>query len=195
MTDGTIPLVHQRSEPLIEDRDYTDPLLVEVVDAHINSVLASAINAEEMISYPEIQSNPIPENQSIAYMEMQDFHDSLASDALNGKISAAFGTHMSAYTDDDERNCPLFTTTLDKLELEFRSEISSVDVKSPKGVTPEFLSKIWSVSQRNAEDILDQNTQLKRQSTDYYSQGNFPPMIVCSDIVFFRVISSLIRCL
>ena len=166
MPDGSIPLVHERSPILLEDRDYSDPPSVDVVEAHIDLLLASAINSEEIISDLSDRSIPIPENSSVAFMEMQAFYDSLASDALRGKISAAFGLHMSAHTDDDERNCPLFTTKLDELESEFESEIAAVDVTSPKGVTPEFISKIWSVSQREAEDIVEQNTQLNRQSAD-----------------------------
>ena len=164
MPDGSIPLVHERSEPLIEDREIDLPT-VDVVEAHIDSLLASAINYDEVILDPDV-SSPIPENQSVACMEMQAFYDELASDALIGKISAAFGLNKSATNVDHERNCPLFTTTLDELESEFESEIAAVDVSSPSGVTPEFLSKIWSVSPRQAEDIVDQNTQLNRQSSE-----------------------------
>ena len=58
--------------------------------------------------------------------------------------------------------CPLFTGTLDEFESQFHSEISSLEMEKVTGVTPDFLSKIWSVSDEQAKDIVDLNTQLNR---------------------------------
>ena len=162
--EGTVTPHHERSEKLVEDRDYYSDLpSVDAIEATIDSILASAMNADEVVLEPGIESPPIPEIQSMAYHEMNDFHERLSSDTLRGKISVAFGTSISAL-DDCDKDCPLFTTTLDDLEAELQAELSAVDVESPSGVTPEFLRKIWSISDNEAQGVVQHNTQLNRQT-------------------------------
>ena len=78
-----------------------------------------------------------------------------------GKISAALGN-----TSFDHKDDPLFTTTLDDLQSEYQSEVSGIKADSPTVVTSEYLTKIWSVTNKQASDILEYNTQLNRQSND-----------------------------
>ena len=87
--------------------------------------------------------------------------DNLSKAAIQGKIAAAVGSSTIG-----EPTCPLFTTTLDDLEDLFQSDVSSMEAHSSKGVTPDFIKNIWSVSSDEATDILKANTQLNRQSND-----------------------------
>ena len=81
-----------------------------------------------------------------------------------GKISSALGvmTVDVEYSDDE----PLFTTTLDNLENEFLSEISALEAGTPTGTKPEFLKRIWAISDKESNAVVEANTQLNRQSND-----------------------------
>ena len=165
-TDGGVVPQHDRVERLVEDRDYYYDLpTVDAVDARINSVIASSMQVEEEVLGPGSDPHNVPANCSMASIDMNTFHKKCSSFALQGKIEAAIGSVMA--DDGDDRDCPLFTTTLDELELEFQSEISAVDVTdSPRGVSPEFIKKIWSITEDQAQGVVEQNTQLNRQSSD-----------------------------
>ena len=76
---------------------------------------------------------------------------------MRGKIASAIGSVTS-----NNAPCPLFISTLDDLESQFLSKVSSLELDKVAGVTPEFLSKIWSVSDDQAKDIIKSNTQLNR---------------------------------
>ena len=60
--------------------------------------------------------------------------------------------------------CSLFVTNLDDLEEVFQSEISGVSAGDSKGVTKKSISKIWSVSDGEAQDVIKSNNHLNRQS-------------------------------
>ena len=165
-TDGGVVPQHDRIERLVEDKDYYYDLpTIDAVEARINSVLASAMQVEEEVLEPGSDPHTVPANCSMASIDMKTFTKKCSSFALQGKIAAAFGSVMA--DDGDNKDCPLFTTTLDELEFEFQSEISAVDVPdSPNGVSPDFLKKIWSIPEDQAQGVVAQNTQLNRQSSD-----------------------------
>ena len=48
----------------------------------------------------------------------------------------------------------------------FQSHVSSAIASKPKGVTPEFLSKLWMISEPLAQAAIDQNTQLCRYNAE-----------------------------
>ena len=74
--EGTVTPHHERSEKIVKDRDYYSDLpSVDAVEAMIDSILASAMNADEVVLEPGIESPSIPEIQSMAYYEMNDFHE------------------------------------------------------------------------------------------------------------------------
>ena len=53
----------------------------------------------------------------------------------------------------------------DDVGTRFDSENLVVDSGEVTGVTPEFLSKIWSITEDQAATAIEQNTQLNRQSS------------------------------
>ena len=81
-----------------------------------------------------------------------------------GKISAALGVMTVDGECSDGK--PLFTTNLDDMECEFQSEISALEAGTPTGTKPEFLKRIWSISDKESNAVLEANTQLNRQSND-----------------------------
>ena len=165
-TEGGVVPQHHRIEHLVDDRDYYHDLpTLDAVEARMDSVMASAMQADEVVLEPGSDPPPVPANCSMASIDMDNFSESCSLFALKGKIEAAIGSVMA--DDGDIKDCPLFTTTLDELEFEFQSEISAVDVKdSPNGVSPEFLKKIWSITDAQAQGVVEQTTQLNRQSAD-----------------------------
>ena len=64
------------------------------------------------------------------------------------------------------------TTTLDELEDYFSKDIlskniiSSATATTPKGVSKEVLSKLWCINEKLAQGVIDNTTQLNRQSAD-----------------------------
>ena len=77
----------------------------------------------------------------------------------------------------DSKNEPITTTwdnfedslkgVLDPLQIEFVwAQISAAEASKPKGVSPTILSKLWCISDKLAEGVIDQNTQLCRNNAD-----------------------------
>ena len=56
---------------------------------------------------------------------------------------------------------------LDPSKIEFvRAQISASEASEPKGVSPTMLSKLWCISDKLAEGVIDQNNQLCRNNDD-----------------------------
>ena len=56
---------------------------------------------------------------------------------------------------------------LDPSQIEFvRAQISAAEASKPKGVSPTMISKLWCISDKLAEGVIDQNTQLCRNNAD-----------------------------
>ena len=134
-----------------DDAEYLELPNVDSVEKAIDAVLLNAMNGES------IQNESLHGNHSIPFHEANVFAEAMSSNALCGKIATSIG---SATTSDGP--CPLFTGTLDEFESQFHSEISSLEMEKVTGVSPDFLSKIWSVSDEQAKDIVNSNTQLNR---------------------------------
>ena len=161
---GVVPQ-HHRMEHLLEDNDYYQDLpTVDAVEARCDFVTASSMHADEDVWQPGSDPPDVPEDISMPPLEMREFHMKCSLSALNGKIEAAIGSAMA--DDGDMLDCPIFTTTLDEDESNFQSSISAVDVDTPNGVSPDFLKKIWSITDDQARNVVLQNTQLNRQSAD-----------------------------
>ena len=128
------------------DAEYMDLPSVDAVEQAVDDIIYNAMDGE----LTQIES--FHDNNSIAFHEAKAFAETLSASALRGKISFSIGS----VTICDEP-CPLFTSTLDELGSLFHLEISSLELEKTQGVTPEFLSKIWSVSKENAQDILNAN--------------------------------------
>ena len=65
-------------------------------------------------------------------------------------------------SEHDDLFSPLHTT-LDELETTFGGELSFVKAGRPSKISPEFLSKIWSIKEDEAERVLEENTMLRKQ--------------------------------
>ena len=150
-----------RKEFILEEScaAYLELPTVNSVNCHMDNILQEAMDGRH--EGPE-------DNPYIALHQAREFGDNLSNVALHGKIAAAVGS-----TTNGEATCSLFTTTLDDLECLFRSDISSMEAHSSKGVTPDFIKKIWSVSSDEASDILKANTQLNRQSNEGFLSRQF----------------------
>ena len=56
---------------------------------------------------------------------------------------------------------------LDPSQIEFfQTQISAAEASKPKSVSPTMLSKLWCISDKLAEGVIDQNTQLCRNNAD-----------------------------
>ena len=52
------------------------------------------------------------------------------------------------------------------MEVELQAELSAVDGKTPSGVSPDFIKKIWSIYDEEAAGVVQHNTQLNKQTGD-----------------------------
>ena len=107
-----------------------------------------------------------------------DFAQALS---LRAKISK-FGASIRSCTISPSTDSPLFEeptiTTLDDLEYlieavvepdkigQLKSVIAAINVGKPKGPTPEFLLKLWLVTEKLAENAIHSNTQLYHHNSD-----------------------------
>ena len=80
----------------------------------------------------------------------------------------------------DSGEDPLFTTIMYDIEMtfesdqnpsfssetKFESEIYAVEGYNTTGVKSDYLMKIWSITEKEAQSAIERNTQLNRQSTE-----------------------------
>ena len=152
--DGGLAIPTYKESPLITDQD--EPYLiyptVSSVDVDIDKVIDLAMEND-------VSVGQIPMNNRIGNLD-QD----LLENAITGKINARLGTMP---LDPEVLNKdPLFIGTLDDLDDRFTSNVSSVTTDQPVGVSPSFLKKVWSISDKEANAVIKKNTQLNRQSND-----------------------------
>ena len=138
-----------------DDADYLEFPNVASVDRAIDDTINNAMN-ENVIPLESLK-----DIHSVPFHEANIFAEKLAYNSLRGKISSCIGAVAGS-----NEPCPLFICTLDELESQFHSEISSIELEKVTGVTPEFLSKIWSVSNEQANDIINASTQFYRIPND-----------------------------
>ena len=154
------PSVKQQ-QLLCDETDYLNLPSVSCVNSTIDQIIDQAMDRDEVLPHPNGEPQVKDQNYSVPSHETNAFAKRLSADALRGKIAAAIG---SVTVNDSP--CPLFTTTLDDLESVFHSEVSAIELDKVNGVSPDFLSKIWSVSDNQAKEIIKDNTQLNRQPND-----------------------------
>ena len=103
--------------------------------------------------------------------EVSEFANALN---LTGAISKMFGSIGScvvgAEDSDDLFKSKPFFTTVDDLEEQFSKEVSvavsAAHADMAKGVKKEVLAKLWSITEDNASDAIEHNTQLNWQNAD-----------------------------
>ena len=91
-------------------------------------------------------------NCSSAVKDMRDFISTLAST-------------IGSWLDTDSCE-PFITHNLDELEDHFTANVSSMSAGAANTISPDFLSKIWTIDEDLAAATLDQNSHLNRQSGD-----------------------------
>ena len=101
-------------------------------------------------------------------LEAQNIVHKLESWSLDCKASSAIGSMVVG-----DPSCQLFSNSFKELEERFKSEISSITAKHPKGVSPEFLEKIWSIMSDQATGAVELNSQHNRQSADRMLSRHF----------------------
>ena len=155
-TDGNIVTKIEYKQMVIDDADMTPN--ISQVEMAIDDVLSHSLDSQMV---PESLQDPIDMNQSVPYHEMRELVSALSEEALIGKLSMSLGS-----TKRKLDLSPLFTSDLDELEAIFTSSISSLKVDKPSGVSSDFLQKIWSITEQQAKDAVESNTQLNRLSSE-----------------------------
>ena len=160
--DGEINTYTDRNNHLVDETDLTYETLptVSSLELAIDKVISTRMDEDELLPNP-LADPKIHPNASIAFHEMRHFSERISSNTLTGKIGCSIGSVSTRDT-----ACPLFLTSFDELEDVFTSDIHSVAANTPTGVTPDFLKKIWSVTNEQAQNVISANTQLNRQSTN-----------------------------
>ena len=133
------------------DAKYMELPSVNIIEQAIDDIILNTMNGEST------SIDSLHGNRSIVFLESGVFTETLSAKALRGKISSSIGSVTIS-----GEPCPLFASTLDEMESPFHSEISSLELEKIQGVTLNFLSKIWSVSNKNTQDIVKANIQLNR---------------------------------
>ena len=141
--------------PLVDS--YLNLPSIKVVDATIDEIISTGIDNCELAYQPQ----SLQDNKSLPNYEAQNFANELLTNTLLGKISATFGE-----IDGDEKPGVELFTTLEDFNEDFQSEISALEAIKKTGTTPEFIKKIWSISDKEAKAVVEANTQLNRQPND-----------------------------
>ena len=153
--DGNMREVEGRQKYIVEDHEisYFDLPTIDAVEAQINSLLKD--------SHLEYQTKGGTICHSSAELNAQKIVSKLEDWALRYNISSAIGNTVIG-----ENSCILFSTSYDELDNKFSSSISSLSANNSKGVSPEFLEKIWCITPEQASDAITRNSQHNRQSTE-----------------------------
>ena len=153
--DENIRTIESKSKHTVEEEELYYPVLpsVDSVDAYINSILAGSYENDD--SYKHTICDHSAELN--AQMMINDIDNWL----INRKISMVIGSTIR-----NNHRCPLFSTTLSKLEDRFNSQIYSGSANNQKGESLLFLKKIWGISPEQASGAIERNSQHNRQSVD-----------------------------
>ena len=132
-----------------------DPVPVSDFDSVISSVSASTFSSD--ITLSDQIYDPGGEEKYVD-QESVDFASAINLQTEISKFGMSVGSTVGALASGEP-----FFSSLDALS----SEISSTTASKPtKGVTPQFLSKIWHINTDLASKVIDQSTQLQRQGGD-----------------------------
>ena len=150
--EGEIIPQDERVKSIVDDHEvgYKSFPTVSEVNAEIDKILE--MDGQEMDA-------PNPQDGS----EEFEFYSKLSDNVFEGRLSSSFGT-LPDLRDDGELFCPEEIDLVD--ESLFESDISGVESNKSSGVTPDHLSKVWMISEEQADSVIERNTQLNRQSCD-----------------------------
>ena len=153
--DGNMRELEGSRKYIMEDHEisYFDPPTIDAIEAQINSTLINL--------HLEDQTNEGITCHSSAELDAQQKIHKLENWALQYNISSAMGT-----TTMGESSCALFSNVYNELDNKFSSNVSSLSANNPKGVSPEFLEKIWCITPEQASDAITRNSQHNRQSAE-----------------------------
>ena len=105
--------------------------------------------------------------------EISKLGASIGSCNISLEQCSLFDTESPSITKWEEVESTL-KSDLSPEELKFvEAKVSSTQASRPKGVTKEFLSKLWLIPENLAEDAISRNTQLRRQSQDNSLSRNY----------------------
>ena len=148
--DGEIIPQDERVVSLVEDHEvgYKTLPTVSEVDIEIDRIMSIGDQEMDALNSPKDS-------------EEFEFYSKLSDSVFEGRLSSSFGT-LPDLRDDGQLFCP---EEIDLVEDSFfESDISGVESNKSSGVTSDHLSKIWIIPERQADGVLERNTQLSRQS-------------------------------
>ena len=143
--DGEITQSESRNPELVKRDEVMYEVLpsVETVDGMIDDIIEqNELYHQEMA---EIERTNPP-----AVCDISSFYSSISN---NSTVEGNSVKIESLFIEEDD------------VETRFDSENLVVDSGEVTGVTPEFLSKIWSITKDQAATAIERNTQLNRQSS------------------------------
>ena len=151
--DGNVIPSHARQPQLIAEKEWYHCIpSAASVKSHMDYVVVSALENSEVSPDPGPSAPNISPTDLPTVDPADDLSHQLSSAAWFCKVSAVFGS--SSHDEHEDRNCPLFTTSLDELESIFQSEISAVNGENASGVSPTLLSKLWSILEDEADKVV-----------------------------------------
>ena len=155
-----------QKELISDETNYSVLPSVSTIDATIDQVINTTMDNVEL------------NNDSTALADEEGLLNELFHNALMTKINSSLGTMSLNPQDCDED--PLFKTTMEDIEMTFESdlnpsfssettfesEIYTIEGYNTTGVKSDYLKKIWSITENEAQSAIERNTQLNRQSTE-----------------------------
>ena len=151
--DGNVRTIESKSKNMVEEEELHYRILSSVnsANAYITSILAGSHENDSLCKHI-ICHHGAGLNARIVVKDIDYW-------VINGKISMSIGSTIG-----NNQPCPLFSTTLSKLEDRFTFQISPISANDQKGVSSSFLQKIQRISPEQANGAIERNSQRKRQS-------------------------------
>ena len=178
------PVSHDYSQ-LIEDGDVGDGRWGRIQAAYAESVTVEEYQATIEGSVSASTMKPGDPGEDSRFWEAIDdplmrqiqninscLNEDNLADALESlDISTAYGIAAGSTVDDCDDD--LFITDVGAIVSEATSTFSAL-ASNPRGVTAERLSKLWRISQEDAQRTIEQTTQLGRYSDNTTLTREFP---------------------
>ena len=134
------------------------------------------IDSIEAIPYPMPKVKEIDKaiDETIDRMSTQHprYIESSQSEAENDgkyfadKLKASVGSAIVKNWNDETFSSSSTAYQSDELERLFSCVVSSAEAAKAKKITPKLLSKLWCINEKLAEQTLNQNSHLNKQSAD-----------------------------
>jgi hypothetical protein len=129
------------------------------------------------------QSSDETNHSNCGDTSISELAELLSTKAEISKFGASIGSCNIGFTNTNNEMDDLFdnsfSTTLDDLEALFEKDInpstsiSSTTATKPKGVSKSTLSKLWNISEKLADGVINNTTQFNRQNADNSLSRNF----------------------